>query len=269
MLKIISVVVSIAILISLFLTSQISLSSTKAGFQAHQVYKIGTAFHLSAHRLWLSAEGTMEVLEKTKFREEEVILIRSQITKVGGLMGFIVKFLRIYKESNTFDSYIDSDTFLTARYEVYKLKKDGSKKLTEDVYFDRLEKRVLYLEDNTTIVDSVAPDIQDAFSIFLNLLCRLNTEELYVGKKFLVDLYAYKKSSTIEIEITGLVIKDDVPTYTLEIDRLPGVFKYDASVEIKVTDTGGGFMFPVSGKCTIDIPVLPDVTINGKLSKVR
>jgi hypothetical protein len=236
---------------------------------ASRVYKTGTVFLLKASSLGLSAEGTMEILESTSFRGEDVILVRSRVTKMGGLMGFIVKLLRIYKESNTFDSYISPHTFLAVRYEVYKLGDKGNKKLTEHVFFNREKRNILSLQNNEIIVSNVAPDTQDAFSIFLSILYKLNSETPFVGKSFEVNLYAYKKTHKVKIIVTNLILVDKDPVYTLEIKDLPAIFKYPASVEIKVTDIGGRFLFPVYGKCIIHVPVLPDITVEGRLSKVK
>lgn len=234
-----------------------------------QIYKTGTTFLLIASRFGLSAEGVMDVLENTKFRDEDVILVRSRITKMGGLMGFIIKFLRIYKESNTFDSYINSKIMLTSRYEVYKLNNDGSKKLTEHVYFDRANKNAISLQDNQIIASDIAPDTQDAFSNFLSILRRINTDKLTVGKIFEINLYAYKKTHKVNIEVTDLTTIDRTNIYTLMLKDLPAIFTYPASVEIKVTNVDGGFLFPVYGKCVIHIPILPDVTVEGRLSQVK
>ncbi len=113
---------------SLFLFFRDSLSN-----EASYVYNKGTKFCLKVSWWGLSAHGTMEVLNTTKFHDKETILVRSQVNEIGGFLGFIVKFLRIYKESNTFDSYIETKTFMPIRYEVYKLNKDGSKKVNDHV----------------------------------------------------------------------------------------------------------------------------------------
>ena len=254
------------ILMSVCLLSQESSSTATADLH---IYKTGTKLVLNAKWWGLSAAGTMEVLENTKFRGKDVILVRSQMIKLGGLLGFIVKFLRVYRGSNTFDSYIDPDTFMPVRYEIYKLNKDGSKKLNEHVYFDRELNRVVSLEDSKTIVSNVAPDVQDTFSAFLDLICRFNTEKLFVGKKFSVDIYGYEEAFEVEMEVTHWKLRNGIAVYTLEIDQLPAVFKHPASVSFEVTDVGGGFRLPTKGKCTIDVPVLTSVTVKGDLTEVR
>ena len=55
---------------------------------------------------------------------------------------------------------------------------------------------------------------------------------------------------------------DGKAIYTLEIEELPEVFKYPASVSLKVTDGGDGFMFVTEGECIIHVPVLPNVKID-------
>ena len=72
---------------SMCLFSQRSLSS--AGADPH-IYKAGTKFVLTARWWGLSATGTMEVLGNTKFRGGDVILVRAQVTELGGFLGFIV-----------------------------------------------------------------------------------------------------------------------------------------------------------------------------------
>jgi hypothetical protein len=251
---------------SVCLFSQESLSSADAN---PHIYRTGTKLVLTARWWGLFATGTMEVLGKTEFRGRDVILVRSQVTELGGFLGFIVKFLRIYKESNTFDSYIDPDTLMTVRYEAYKLNDNGSKKLTEHVYFDRKLSRVVSLEDNKTIMSNVAPDIQDAFSVSLALLYRFNTEKLFVGKRFELNLYGYREAFKVDLEVTRLTMTDGTSVYTLEIEELPAVFKHPASVSFEVTDIGGGLKFPTRGKCTIDVPVLPNITVKGELKEIK
>ena len=226
------------------------------------IYETGTKFFAAARCLGLSAEGTMEILEDAQLNGESVILARARVTKLGGLFGFLVKFLRVYKGSNTFDSYIDPNTNMTIQYDMYKLKDDGSKKFNDRMYFDRKWNRVKSLESNETFIANAPPDIQDAFSIFLNLLSMINTEYLFVGKKYKVNLYAYKKFARIEIEVTRFSMVDGRAIYTLEIEKLPEVFKYPASVSLKVTDVGDGFMSVTEGECIIHIPILPDVNID-------
>ena len=254
------------VLMSICLFPQVTLSSPDADLQ---IYKTGTKFALTARWWGLSAVGNMEVLDNTKFRGEDVILVRAQVTKLGGFLGFIVRFLRIYKESNTFDSYIDPDTFMVVRYETYKLDDDGSKKVTEHVYFDRELNRVMSFGNSKTLIDNVAPDIQDTFSFFMNFLYRLNIEDLFVGKRFEANIYAYKEAFKIEMEVTHLTLIDGATTYTLEVEELPEVFKYPASIRFAVTDVDGGLKLPTGGKCTIKVPVLPDITIDGEVREMR
>jgi len=251
------------LLASLLLFSQGSFANTNL-----HIYKTGTKFVLTATWWGLSATGTMEVLGTAKFRGKDTILIRSQVTKLGGFLGFIVRFLRIYRESNTFDSYIDPDTRMPVRYEVYKLD-DGFKKLTEDVYFDRRLNRIILLSDNSMIINNPAPDTLDTFSSFLNLLYRFNTERLFTGKRFYVNNYAYKKISKIEVEVSGYKVVNGKPVYMMEIKELPDVFKYPASVTFEVTEDKRGFKLPTRGKCIIDVPILGNITVNGKLEELR
>jgi hypothetical protein len=243
-------------------------SSSSASPDSH-IYKTVTKFFLTARWWGLSATGTIEILGNTKFRGRDVILVRSQVTELGGFLGFIVKFLRVYRESNTFDSYINADTFMTVRYEIYKLNDDGSKKPTEHIYFDRELNRVVSLEDSKTIISNVAPDIQDASSILLDILYRLNTERLFVGKKLVSNLYSYREAFKVEVEVTGLTMADGTTIYTLEIKDLPAVFKHPASLSFEVADVGEGFRLPTRGWCTIDVPVLPNVTIEGGLKEIK
>jgi len=211
----------------------------------------------------------MEVVGKTKFRGKDTILVRSQVTELGGFLGFIVKFLRIYKESNTFDSYIDPDTLTPVRYEVYRLNKDGSKKLNEHIYFDRKLNRIVSLEDDSAILINAPPDTQDIFSSFLSLIRRFNAERLFVGKRFYMNVYMYKKISRVETEVTDITPVNGMPVYTLRIEKLPDIFKYPASIVFDVADVGGGFKFPTTGKCTINVPVLKGITVDGELREIK
>ncbi len=246
------------VLILLFLISQESLPSPGADVN---IYKEGTGFILNVRWLGLSAVGTMDIMENAG----NVILVRSQVTELGGLLGFIAKFLRMYKESNTFDSYIDSVEFKTVEYEIYRLKKDGSKDTAEHIYFDRERKRIISLKDSKTIVENVPPDIQDSFAAFLELICRFNDEELFPGKVFEIDLYGYEKAFKVKVEVLHQVLRDGKTVYTLEIADLPEVFKYPASITFEVTDIGNGFRFPTRGECTIRVRFFPDITLKGEL----
>jgi hypothetical protein len=245
-------------LLSLILISQESFPSPGADLH---IYKEGTGFVLNVRWLGLTAVGPMDVMENA----ENVILVRSQVTELGGLLGFLARFLRMYRKSNTFDSYIDSVEFTTVEYEIYRLKKDGSKETAEHIYFDRERKRILSLKDNKTVVKNVPPDIQDAFSAFLELIRRFNNEKLFPGKVFEVNLYGYEKAFKVKAEVIHQALRDGKTVYTLEIADLPEVFKYPASITFEVTDIGNGFQFPTRGECTIRVPLFPDITVKGDL----
>ncbi len=218
---------------------------------------------LNVRWLGLSAVGTMDILENAG----NVILVRSQVTELGGLLGFIAKFLRMYKESNTFDSHIDSVEFTTVEYEIYRLKKDGSKDTAEHIYFDREQRRIVSLKDNKTIVKDVPPDIQDSFAAFLELICRFNDEELFPGKVFEINLYGYEKAFKVKVEVLHQALRGGKTVYTLEIAELPEVFKYPASITFEVTDIGNGFRFPTRGECNIRVRFFPDITLKGELRR--
>ncbi len=254
-----------AALILILLLSQGLPSYADSG---HYVYSPGTKFHFTAKLLGLSAAGTMEILENRELNGESFIFIKSRITKLGGLLGFMAKFLRVYKESNAFESYIDPETCMTAQYEVYRLRSNGSKKITEHVRFDREQNRVVSLVDNEILINDAPPDVQDVFSIFLSLLYKFNTEGLPVGKKFKASFYAHKKISRIEITVTQLSLVNGKMVYNLEIPEIPEVFVHPASIRLKVTDVGGGFMSVIGGSCTVHIPFFPDVTVNARIENV-
>lgn len=233
------------------------------------IYETGTKFSAAARRWGLSVAGTMEVMENTELDGEDVILVRARVTKMGGLLGLLVKLLRSYKGSNVFDSYIDPDTLMTVRYDMYKLKGDGSTKINDQLYFDREQNSVISLKDSKTVITDAPPDLQDLFSIFLGLLSRLNTEEIFVGKKFKVNLYSYKKIAKTEIEVTRFLLVNGKPTYILEIKELPAVFKSPASVVLRVTDVGAGFMSISAGECTIHLTALPDITLSFEVEMLK
>lgn len=237
--------------------------------ESYYVYNEGTKFSLKVSWWSLNAHGTMEVLNKTRFRDKEAILVRSKVSEVGGFLGFIVKFLRIYKESNTFDSYIDPITILPIRYEVYKLNKDGTRKVNEHVYFDRKARKIISLENNEVIINNTDHDTRDAFSIFLYLLNRFKNENLFVGKNIRVSLYAYKKVSNVDIKVISRQIVSGRNVYTLEIKELPQIFKYPTNVIFEVAENEMGYKFPTKGKCIIDIPVLGNIEIDGKLERLN
>ena len=231
-------------------------------------YKPGRKFRLTARMLGLSAAGTMEIMENTELNGKSVIFVKSRITKLGGLLGFMAKFLRVYKKSNTFESYIDPETYITVEHEVYRLESDGSKKITEHIRFDREQNRVISLVDDETLISNAPPDVQDSFSIFLGLLHKFNTEGLFVGKKFHANFYAHKKIFRIEVTVTQLSLINGKMVYSLEIPELLEVFVHPASIKFEVTDVGGGFMSITGGSCTIHIPLFPDITLNARIEQV-
>lgn len=233
------------------------------------IYETGTKFSAVVRQWGMSATGTMEVMENTELDGKDVILVRVRVDKMGGLLGLLVKLLRSYKGSNTFDSYIDPDTLMTVRYDMYKLKDDGSKKINQQLYFDREQDSVISLKDNETVVSDAPPDVQDMFSVFLNLLSRFNTEDIFVGKKFNVNLYSYKKIANVEVEVTSFSLVNGKTTYILEIKELLAVFKSPASVVLRVTDVGHGFMSVVAGECTIHLTALPDVTLDFEVEMLK
>lgn len=253
-------------LTSLYLLCQAPLYPANAD---PDIYKTGTKFILIGSWWGMSTEGTMEILGDTEVDGRDLILVRYQVTKMGGLLGFLARFLRIYKGSNTFDSYIDPDTHKTVKYEIYKLKDDGSRKINDNVYFDRKRNRIVSLEDNRPVISNVPPDVQDSFAIFLELLLKVNTEELFLGKVFKANLYAYGKFSKLEIKVTNTALINGAAVYTLGIEKLPVIFKHPVTISFNITDAGEGLMLPTSGKCIIHLRILPDIKLNGYLRKVR
>lgn len=246
------------IILALLISLQLSLSNPL------DVYKPSMKFSLSLKWWGMSAYGTMEVIRNDKVKEQDVILVSSQTKELSGLLGFLVKLLRIYKGSNTFDSYIDTKTGLPVRYEVYKLKDDGTKKLNDHVYFDRKNKRIASYDDNSTILSNVQPDIQDIFSGFLNLIRMFNTEDIYIGKQFSFNLYLYKETGKLDMRVISQRIVDGNKVYTLKVDKLPDVFKYPASATFDVVEKGG-LRLPTKGTCTIDFPI-SNINIDGELT---
>jgi len=248
----------LVIIFTLLTSQQLSLSVPL------DVYKVGVKFYVSI-KLWgFSTNGTMEVLRHDNVRGENVVLIKSQIKEIRGLIGFLVKFLRVYKEANSFDSYIDPKTGLSVRYEVYKLKKDGTKKPNEHIFFDRKLRRIVSYESNSTTLSNVSPDIQDTFAGFLDLICIFNAENIFIGKLYSLNLYLYKEEHKVNIRVVSQKIVDGHKIYTLKIERLPDVFKYPASGTFEVAENGG-LMLPTKGTCTIDLPI-KDINVNCELT---
>lgn len=233
------------------------------------IYAPGTKFVINVRCWGLSAYGVVEVIGNSKVGDQDVILVRSQTVEVGGFLGFIVKFMRIYKESNTFDSYIDPETRLPVRYEVYKLNKDGSKKTTENVLFDRKNQKVISYNDKSTILSNTPPNIQDTFTGLLNLVYSINVDGIYLGKSYDLDFFIYQELTHVKIKVASQKMVNGQKTYTLEISKLPDIFKYPASLKFDVVDAQQGLDLPTTGECVIDVPVLSDVTLKGDLTKVK
>ncbi|MEK7400423.1 MAG: DUF3108 domain-containing protein [Candidatus Poribacteria bacterium] len=216
------------------------------------IYKPGVKFSLNVKWWGLSANGNMEIIGKKKVNGQDTVLVRSQVSEIGGFLSFIIKFMRIYKESDTFDSYIDPVTTLPVRYDVYKMMKDGTsfrpdkKKFTECVYFDRKQRRVVSLDDNSTVINGTAPDIQDIYSFFLAFIQKLSNENLNIGKCITSNVYIYRESNKISIRVAGQKVVDGHKVYILKIDRLPPVFKYPASMSFEVVELGD-MRIPVKG----------------------
>lgn len=255
--------------IQFFLTIAILFFISYQSSANENIYATGTKFVVNVRCWGLSAYGIVEIIGNTKIEDQEVILVRSQTVEVGGFLGFIVRFMRIYKESNTFDSYIDLKTRLPVRYEVYKLNKDGSKKTTENVLFDRKHQRVISYEDKSTVLSNTPPNIQDTFSGLLNLVYSFNTDGIFIGKSYDLDLFIYQELAHINIEVVSQKMINGQKTYTFEISKLPDIFKYPASLKFDVVDAQQGLDLPTTGECVIDVPVLNDVTLKGDLTKVK
>ena len=83
------------------------------------------------------------------------------------------------------------------------------------------------------------------------------------------NLFSHREVGELEIQVTDVALTDDAAVYRMKIGKLPAVFKHPATISFEVTDAGEGFMFPTRGKCIIDIPILPNIKINGELTVVR
>ncbi len=233
------------------------------------IYKPGTKLGFNIKWWGLSAFGTIEIIEKTKVNDREVLLVRSQSTEVGGVFGLVARLLRVYKESNTFDTYIDSETLLPLKHEIYKLEKDGSKKIAERVLFDRKLNRATSYEDKSTITSNVPTEIYDTFSLFLKIIHRLNTEDIFIGKQYDMDTYMYRRTEHIRAKIVSQKMVNGQKVYTLEISKLPDIFKYPASLRFEVTTWKDGLILPARGECNIDVPILSDITFKGDLIRIK
>lgn len=252
-------IIGIFTIIILFLFSHPSTESS-----SFDVYKPGVKFSLNVKWWGLSANGNMEIIGKKNVNGKDTVIVRSQVSEIGGFLSFIIKLLRIYRESNTFDSYIDPVSALPVRYDVYKVMKNGTKKFTECVYFDRKQRQVVSLDDNSTVISNTAPDIQDTYSFFLALIQKLNNENMSIGKCITSNVYIYRESCKINIRVAGQKVVDGRKVYILKIDRLPPVFKYPASMSFEVVEFGD-MRIPVKGECTIEVPHFKNITIDGEL----
>ncbi len=252
----------ICIFTIIVLSFSLCLSAKSDSFE---VYNLGTKFSLAVKWWGLSAQGNMEVIGKENIRGQDTVIVRSHVTEVKGFLSFIIKFLRMYRESNTFDSYINPISILPVRYEVYKIMQDGSKKPTENVYFDRKNRRVASFDDDSTIVSNTPPDIQDTFSSFLMLIHKFNNEDLFVGKCITLNLYVYREFSKINVRVIDQKVVDGHKVYMMKIDRLPPIFKYPASISFEVVELGD-IKFPFRGQCVIELPNFKDIVIDGELS---
>jgi hypothetical protein len=233
------------------------------------VYSPKMKFDIYIKAWGLTAYGDMEIIGKTHIDGREVLLIRSRSIDVAGILGFVAKFLRVYKHSNTFDTYIDLETLLPVRYEVYKLEKNGSKKMTEHVLFDRKLNRIISYDDKSTILNNVPSNIYDTFSGFLGLIHRFNKEDIFIGRRYDFDIYMYREVGHISAIVTGQKVIDGKKTYVIEINKLPDIFKYPASVKFEIANYNEKLILPTKGECIIDIPVFSDVTLKGELHKIK
>jgi hypothetical protein len=50
---------------------------------------------------------------------------------------------------------------------------------------------------------------------------------------------------------------------------LPAVFKHPASVVLRVTDVGNGFMSVTEGECIIHLTALPNITLNFEVEMLK
>lgn len=230
------------------------------------IYADQAKFVLNATSLGLTASGEMNVLGKTVRNGKELILVRSKVNEISGFVGFIIKLLRIYKESNTFDTYLDPKTLLPVFYEVYKVDKNDYKQINESVEFDRQMGVVRSFDQEDEFVLRAKPNTVDAFSGFLQLIARFTNEELCVGKRITISLYAYRTISDLHVDVINHRTMGFYDIYDMEIKKLPIVFKYPASIRFEVKRHNNGLALPTRGNCTIMVPHFMDVVINGQLS---
>jgi hypothetical protein len=150
----------------------------------------------------------------------------------------------------------------------YKRRKDGSKEVTEHMYFNRKQRSARSLIDGRVLND-VPPDIQDAISILADLLYRANMQKMVVGTTFKANMLAADKDAGMKVgevivEITDIETTKEGLIYTLTSTKLPDVVKYPVVLSACLLDDGEKKL-PVSGMGSVKLPVLGNIEIGATL----
>ncbi len=237
------------------------------------LYKVtGTKITCTARRFLLSGTGSLQAVKETEVNGKNVILVRGKVDKLGGILGFIISLLKVYKGAETSDSYIDIETHLPVQCIEYKQQKDGTKKITEHIYYDREKQSIKLLVDGK-VLKNVPYDIQDLVSVLVDFLYKVNTQKMAVGKILVANMLTADKNAGMKVgevvvEVTKMEVVEEGVIYTVTSKKLPDVLKYPTILSVRLLDNGKN-LIPVSGIGIIKIPVLGKIKIKMALKVTR
>ncbi|MEA3431499.1 MAG: DUF3108 domain-containing protein [candidate division WOR-3 bacterium] len=234
------------------------------GQEVFSLYEV-TGMKITCTASWFLLSGTasMQAIEEMELDGRKVILVRGKVDRPGGILGFIVSFLKLYKGADTFDSYIDVETHLPVQCIEYKKQRDGSKKVTEHIHYDRAQQSIESLVDGK-VLNNIHYDIQDGVSVLVDFLHRANTQEMAIGKTLTANMNAGMEIDEVVVKVTDVEKTQDGVIYTFTSQKLPNVLKYPTVLSVQLLDDGKKKL-PISGVGTIEIPILRKIRIKGTL----
>lgn len=232
--------------------------------EVFSLYEV-TGMKITCTASWFLLSGTasLQAVEGMVLDGRNIILVRGEVNRPGGILGFIMSFLKLYKGADTFDSYIDVETHLPVQCTKYKEQRDGQKKVTEHIHYDRAQQSIKSLVDGN-VLNNVPYDIQDGVSVLVDFLHRTNTQKMAKGKTLAANMNVGMKLGEVVVEVTDVEVVKDGVIYTLTSKKLPDVLKYPTVLSVQLLDDGKKKL-PISGVGTIKIPILGKIRIKGTL----
>jgi len=121
------------------------------------------------------------------------------------------------------------------------------------------------MELDGKVLNNVPYDIQDGVSTLIDFLNKANTDKMVVGKILKANMNAGMEIDEVVVKVTDVEKTQDGVIYTFTSQKLPDVLKYPTILSVQLLDDGKKKL-PISGVCTIEIPILRKIRIKGTLN---